>query len=167
MIRGGIGMADISDLFESAKCVLVLEGVEKPGNLGACLRTACAAGVDAVILADSRVDPYSPNVIRNSTGALFEIPLISARSEELLRSFKNTGRKVYVTNLHEDAASMFHVKWSNKCAIVLGEEANGLSETWNASNFENVIIPMDGETIDSLNVSVSAALLMYHWKSQQ
>ena len=161
------GMNEHGDLLESAKCVLVLEGVEKPGNLGACLRTACAAGVDAVILADSRVDPYSPNVIRNSTGALFEIPLISARSEELLRSFKNTGRKVYVTNLHEDAASMFHVKWSNKCAIVLGEEANGLSETWNASNFENVIIPMDGETIDSLNVSVSAALLMYHWKSQQ
>jgi tRNA G18 (ribose-2'-O)-methylase SpoU len=62
---------------------------------------------------------------------------------------------------------MFHVKWPNKCAIVLGEEASVLSETWNASNFENVIIPMDGETIDSLNVSVSAALLMYHWKSQQ
>ena len=62
---------------------------------------------------------------------------------------------------------MFNIKWPNKCAIVLGEEANGLSKTWVTNDFENIIIPMEGETIDSLNVSVSAALLMYHWRSQQ
>ena len=161
------GMNEYQELLESAKCLLVLEGIEKPGNLGACLRSACAAGVDAVILADSAVDPYSPNVIRNSTGALFEIPLITASSEELIRLFNGNGRKVYVTNLHEDAHSMFNIKWPNKCALVLGEEASGLSETWVTNDYENIIIPMEGETIDSLNVSVSAALLMYQWRSQQ
>ena len=161
------GMHEHQKLLDSAKCLLVLEGIEKPGNLGACLRTACAAGVDAVVLADSAVDPYSPNVIRNSTGALFEIPVISASSEELVSVFNSTQRKVYVTNLHENADSMFNIKWRNKCAIVLGEEAIGLSKIWTASNFDNIIIPMEGEIVDSLNVSVSAALLMYHWRSQQ
>ena len=161
------GMNQHLELLKSAKCILVLEGIEKPGNLGASLRTACAAGIDAVVLVNSGVDPYSPNVIRNSTGALFEIPLITTDSKALISLFSATGRKVYVTNLHEEADSMFTIQWPDSCAIVLGEESSGLSDIWTLGGFENIIIPMEGGAIDSLNVSVSAALLMYHWKSQQ
>ena len=146
---------------------MILEGIEKPGNLGAVLRTACAAGVDAVVLADAPLDPFSPNVIRNATGALFEVPIISATGKELILALKSLEMSIYITYLHENATSMFDVQWPEKCAIVLGEEARGLSESWSAAAAENIIIPMAGDAIDSLNVSVSAAVLMYHWKSQQ
>ena len=162
-----IGLEQQRSVVEEARCLLILEGIEKPGNLGAVLRTACAAGVDAVVLADAPLDPFSPNVIRNATGALFEVPIISATSKELIPALKSLGMSIYITYLHDNATSMFDVHWSEKCAIVLGEEAGGLSELWNAAADENVIIPMAGDAIDSLNVSVSAAVLMYHWKSQQ
>jgi len=162
-----IGLEQQRSVVEEARCLLILEGIEKPGNLGAVLRTACAAGVDAVVLADAPLDPFSPNVIRNATGALFEVPIISATTKELIQALKSLGMSIYITYLHDKATSMFDVQWSEKCAIVLGEEAGGLSESWNAAADENVIIPMAGDAIDSLNVSVSAAVLMYHWKSQQ
>jgi len=154
-------------ILTTAKCLLVLEGIEKPGNLGAVLRTASAAGVDGVILADPAVEPFGPNVIRNATGALFEVPLIIASTQELMPALKSEGFTTYITNLHHRATPMFDVKWSEKSAIVLGEESQGLSDAWNPDELTNIIIPMEGDTIDSLNVSVSAAVLMYHWKSQQ
>lgn len=155
------------EVLKQAKSVVVLEGIEKPGNLGAVLRTASAAGVDALILADPSIDPFGPNVIRNATGALFEVPLIITSTSELLPELKASGFTVYITYLHDRATSMFDVKWAAKSAIVLGEEARGLSSAWNPEELENIIIPMEGDVIDSLNVSVSAAVLMYHWKSQQ
>ena len=154
-------------ILSTAKCILVLEGIEKPGNLGAVLRTASAAGVDAVVLADPAVEPFGPNVIRNATGTLFEVPLIIASTQELVPTLKLAGFTTYITNLHDRAKNMFDVKWSEKSAIVLGEESQGLSDAWNPDELTNIIIPMEGATIDSLNVSVSAAVLMYHWKNQQ
>ena len=154
-------------LLEKARYVLVLEGIEKPGNLGAVLRSARAVGVDAVVLADPSIDPFGPNVIRNATGALFDVPLMLTTSKELRAALSDLGFTIYITNLHDRATSMFEMKWADKTALVLGEEASGLSQFWNPEELENVIIPMEGKTIDSLNVSVSAAVLMYHWKSQQ
>ncbi len=162
-----VSLAAQYDLLNAAKCVLVLEGIEKPGNLGAILRTASAAGVDALILADPAIDPFGPNVIRNATGALFEVPLIATSTLELLPALSRAGYTTYMTYLHERATSMFEVEWAEKSAIVLGEEARGLSSAWNPEELKNIIIPMEGNVIDSLNVSVSAAVLMYHWKSQQ
>ncbi|HCP41078.1 MAG TPA: rRNA methyltransferase, partial [Cryomorphaceae bacterium] len=125
-----IGLNAQRYILEEAKCVLVLEGIEKPGNLGAALRTACAAGVDAVVLADAPLDPFSPNVIRNATGALFEMAIISATTEQIIPALKALGMSINVTYLNDNATSMFDVQWSQKCAIVLGEEAGGLTELW-------------------------------------
>ena len=140
---------------------------DEPHSLRDRIRRASAAGVDAVVLADPAIEPFGPNVIRNATGALFEVPLIVASTQELLPTLKLAGFTTYITNLHDRAKSMFDIKWPEKSAIVLGEESQGLSDSWNPGELTNIIIPMEGDTIDSLNVSVSAAVLMYHWKSQQ
>lgn len=162
-----VGLEGQQSILTDAKCVLVLEGIEKPGNLGAVLRTASAVGIDAVVLADPAIEPFGPNVIRNATGALFEVPIIVTSTKELVPALELAGFTTYITNLHDRATSMFDIKWSGKSAIVLGEEAQGLSASWNTGKLTNMIIPMKGKAIDSLNVSVSAAVLMYHWMSQQ
>ena len=161
----GFDQADA--LLQSSGAVLIMEGVEKPGNLGAVLRTAVAAGVKAVFLADAAVDPYNPNVVRNAAGALFEIPLFAGSSADLLAVLRENDFTIFCTHMHEEALHLFEFQWPAKSAIVLGEEANGLTDKWVGFSDENIIIPMEGSTVDSLNVSVAAAVLMYHWKGQQ
>ena len=155
------------DLLGRAKAVLILEGIEKPGNLGAVLRSAVAAGIDAVFLADPAIDPFGPNVIRNATGALFEIPLFVGDSKTIQGHLKNHSFQNYITHMHSEASSMYDLKWSAKTAIILGEERRGLTTEWTEKGYQNIIIPMEGDSIDSLNVSVAAAVLMYQWKGSQ
>lgn len=157
---------ELGALLSGARGVLVVEGIEKPGNAGAILRTAQAAGMAAVFFADVVLDLYGPNVMRNATGAIFEVPIVSGTSLEIQSLLEQHGFHIYITHMHKDSASMFELDWPGKSAIVLGEESGGLSSHWLHQGYTNVIIPMEGEAVDSLNVSVAAAVLMYHWKSK-
>lgn len=139
--------------------VLILEGVEKPGNLGAILRTADAAGVDAVIICDPQTDFYNPNVIRSSVGCVFTKQIASATSKDTIDWLKKNEIAVYCTYLK--ASQPYHqVDYTRASAIVMGTEATGLSDEWVKNSDANIIIPMQGK-IDSMNVSTSAAVVVF------
>jgi len=139
--------------------IIVLESVEKPGNIGAILRSADAAGVDAVILCDSRSDLYNPNLIRSSIGGIFTVQTAVATSEETIRWLKDKGIKIYTAQL-QDSEWYYDTDMSCGTAIVMGTEATGLTNLWREAADAHIKIPMLGR-LDSLNVSVSAAILMY------
>lgn len=139
--------------------VLVLESVEKPGNLGAILRTADAAGVDAVIICDPQTDFYNPNVIRSSVGCVFINQLAAASSDEAIVWLKKNQIKIFCTSLQ--ASRPYHeIDFKQPCAIVMGTEATGLSEVWTKNSDVNIIIPMHGK-IDSMNVSNATAVVVF------
>jgi TrmH family RNA methyltransferase len=145
--------------------VLILESVEKPGNLGAILRTADAAGVDAVIICDPQTDFYNPNVIRSSIGCIFTKQIASASSDETLKWLKDNNIAPYCTYLR--ASKPYHeVDYTKPCAVVMGTEATGLSETWVKNATQNIIIPMQG-AIDSMNVSTAAAVVIFEARRQR
>jgi TrmH family RNA methyltransferase len=145
--------------------VLILESVEKPGNLGAILRTADAAGVDAVIICDPQTDFYNPNVIRSSIGCIFTKQIASASSEETLKWLKENNIAPYCTYLR--ASKPYHeVDYTKPCAVVMGTEATGLSDIWVQNASQNIIIPMQG-AIDSMNVSTAAAVVIFEARRQR
>ena len=139
--------------------VLVIEAVEKPGNLGAMLRTCDAAKVDAVFICDAKTDIYNPNVIRSSIGTVFTNRIIVCETPEAIAFLKRSGIAICAAEL---SATKLHYQQNLKqaTAIVVGTEATGLSETWMNAADAHIKIPMLGE-IDSLNVSVSAAVLLF------
>lgn len=139
--------------------VLVLESVEKPGNLGAILRTSDAAGVDAVIICDPQTDFYNPNVVRSSLGCVFTKQIAAAPSEETIAWLKKNSLSIYCTYLK--ASKPYHeVNFTIPSAIVMGTEATGLSDSWVKNSDANIIIPMQGK-IDSMNVSTAAAVVVF------
>jgi TrmH family RNA methyltransferase len=145
--------------------ILILEGVEKPGNLGAILRTADAAGVDAVIICDPQTDFYNPNVIRSSIGCVFTKQLASATSAETIDWLKQKNVNIYCTYLQ--ASKPYHtIDYTKPSAIVMGTESTGLSEIWVKNADANIIIPMQGK-IDSMNVSTAAAVVVFEAKRQR
>ena len=139
--------------------VVVLEAVEKPGNLGAVLRSADASGVDAVIVCDPLTDMYNPNLIRSSIGAIFTVPTATATSEETIEWLKSNGIKIYTAQL-QDSKWYYDTDMRGGTAIVMGTEATGLTQCWRKAADAHIKIPMLGK-LDSLNVSVSAAILMF------
>ena len=139
--------------------VVVLESVEKPGNLGAVLRSADASGVDAVIVCDPLTDMYNPNLIRSSIGAIFTVPAATATSEETIKWLKANGIKIYTAQL-QDSEWYYDTDMKGGTAIVMGTEATGLTSCWRKAADAHIKIPMLGK-LDSLNVSVSAAILMF------
>jgi TrmH family RNA methyltransferase len=144
---------------------LVLEKVEKPGNIGAMLRTADAAGIDGVIICDPATDFYNPNVIRSSVGCLFTVPVASTTNEELLdwlREHKITSYAAMLTATKK----YYQCHFKTPTALLLGSESNGLSAYWNTHANEKIIIPMKGK-IDSMNVSNAAAILIYEANRQR
>jgi len=145
--------------------VVVLEGVEKPGNLGAVLRSADGAGADAVILADPRTDPFNPNAIRASLGTIFAVPLAAGPSEAV-RDFLRE-RRIAAVTARVDAPSLHTaVDLRGALALVLGSEAHGLSEVWRGDDTPAVRLPMLG-VADSLNVATAAAVLLYEARRQR
>jgi TrmH family RNA methyltransferase len=139
--------------------LLVIEGVEKPGNIGALYRTADAAGIDAVIICDSQSDFYNPNTIRASLGCIFTVSTALTTGKEAVGFLKSQGIQILSTNLN--AAIPYHtVDYTKPSAIVMGTEATGISQLWMDAADRNIIIPMKGEA-DSLNVSVSAAVVVF------
>ncbi len=139
--------------------VVVLERVEKPGNLGAILRSADAAGVDAVIVCDPLTDLYNPNLIRSSVGGIFSVPCVACTSEECIRFLKSRDIQILTAQL-QDSSLYYDTDMRRATAIVMGTEATGLTDQWREAADAHIRIPMLGR-IDSLNVSVSAAILMY------
>ena len=140
--------------------VLVLEAVEKPGNLGAILRTADAAPAHAVLVGDPRTDLYNPNVIRASLGGIFTVPTVAAPMVEILAFLKSAGIRTFAAALADDAKSYTATSFAGPTALVLGTEADGLTPASRQACDETVIIPMRG-VLDSLNVSVAAAVLTF------
>lgn len=139
--------------------IVVLESVEKPGNLGAVLRSADAAGADAVIVCDPLTDMYNPNLIRSSIGAIFTVPVAVASSEDAIRWLKDKGIRIYTAQL-QDSKWYYDTDMRKGTAIIMGTEAKGLTDIWREAADAHIKIPMLG-MLDSLNVSVSAAILMF------
>jgi TrmH family RNA methyltransferase len=139
--------------------IIVLETVEKPGNLGAIMRTADAAGVDAVIIADPRTDLYNPNAIRASIGTIFSVPLFACSSEECINWLRENDIKIYCTYL-KASIDYLEADFRQGSAIVMGTEATGISDIWVDAADQNLIIPMNG-IADSLNVSVTTAIVVF------
>lgn len=139
--------------------VVVVEKVEKPGNLGAILRSADAAGVDAVIVCDPLTDLYNPNLIRSSVGGIFSVPFVACNSTECIEFLKQRGIQILTAQL-QDSHLYYDTDMRQATAIVMGTEATGLTDQWRLAADAHIRIPMLGR-IDSLNVSVSAAILMY------
>ncbi|MGC6431456.1 MAG: TrmH family RNA methyltransferase [Jejuia sp.] len=145
--------------------ILVAEAPEKPGNIGALLRTADAANVDAVIIANPKTDLYNPNIIRSSVGCVFTTPIATGTTEEIISFLQSKAINIYCAALQ--ASVEYHSQnFSKSTAIVVGTEATGLSDEWLKSSTQNIIIPMQGE-IDSMNVSVAAGILIFEAKRQR
>lgn len=145
--------------------IVVLESLEKPGNIGAILRTADAAAIDAVIIANPKTDLYNPNIVRSSVGALFTNNIAVASSGEVISYLKAKNIPIYSAILQK-AVPYFSVDFKQGAAIVMGTEATGLTEEWRKASTENIIIPMEG-VIDSMNVSVATAVLIFEAKRQK
>ena len=144
--------------------VLVVEAIEKPGNLGAMLRTADGAGVDAVIAADPGVDPWNPNAVRASQGALFSVPIAIADAAGTEAWLAGQAMRIVAAVPTDEGPSPWEVDLTGPVAIVVGSEHAGVSARWRA--YQSVRIPMTGR-VDSLNASVAAALLMYEGLRQR
>lgn len=150
----------LQDLKLSKKSLLVvLERVEKPGNLGAILRSADAAGADAVIVCDALTDLYNPNLIRSSIGACFTVPTVACTSEECIRFLKEMGVQILTAQL-QDSSLYYNVDMKVATALVMGTESTGLTQVWRDAADRHIRIPMLGR-LDSLNVSVSTAILLF------
>lgn len=139
--------------------VLVLESVEKPGNLGAVLRSADAAGVDAVFICDPLTDLYNPNLIRASLGAIFSVPTVCCTSQEAFSVIKSAGLRILTAQL-QDSELYYDTDMTCGTALVFGTEDKGLTDFWRERSDAKIRIPMAG-LMDSLNVSVSAAILCF------
>lgn len=145
--------------------VLVAEAPEKPGNIGALFRTADAANVDAVIVANPKSDLYNPNIIRSSVGGIFTNQIAMASNDEIIAYLKEHHISIYCAALTA-SKNYVDLDYRGSSAIVVGTEATGLSQQWLKNSKQNVIIPMRGQ-IDSMNVSVSAAILIFEAKRQR
>jgi len=146
--------------------ILVAEAPEKPGNIGALLRTADAANIDAVFIADPKTDVYNPNIIRSSVGCLFTTQIGIGTSQEIINYLNGHKIHSYAALLSDDAEPYQIQDFSKATAIVVGTEATGLSNLWTKAVLKKIIIPMSGE-IDSLNVSVAAAILVFEATRQR
>jgi RNA methyltransferase, TrmH family len=145
--------------------ILVMESIEKPGNIGAMLRTCDAANIDAVIIANPKTDLYNPNIIRSSVGCLFTNQIATASSEDVIKFLKDKNIAIFGATLQNP--NTYHTQnYTIPTALVVGTEATGLTQIWRDNATQNIIIPMQGE-IDSMNVSVAAAILLFEAKRQR
>jgi RNA methyltransferase, TrmH family len=145
--------------------LLIAEAPEKPGNIGALLRTADAAKLDAVIIANPKSDLYNPNVVRSSVGCLFTNQIATGTTTEIISFLKERNINFYSATL-QNSTSYHTQDYTLPTALVVGTEATGLTKEWRDNATQNIIIPMQGE-IDSMNVSVAAAILIFEAKRQR
>lgn len=139
--------------------LLLCEGIEKPGNLGAMMRSCDGASVKGIIICDPRCDLFNPNVIRASLGAFFTIPFVQTNTQNAIEFLKENSIQTILATPHVDNP-YFQADFTSPTCIVIGSESQGASSQWELSANVKVNIPMNGK-IDSLNASVSASLLIY------
>lgn len=154
-----------SSLNAANPIVAVAESIEKPGNLGAIMRSIDGAGCDGLIVADAVTDWFHPNTIRSSLGTCFSISGCSESSAKTRESLIEQGFQIVVASL-QDQRSFYEIDLTKKTALVLGSEASGVSEVWRSSSCVGVSLPMEG-IADSLNVSVAAAVMFYEAHRQR
>jgi len=147
---------------DNATLLLVAVGIEKPGNLGAMARTADAAGVDALIVADARSDPWSPNAIRASTGAVFTLPIVELTRDDIAKLPQRRVAAVVGAPTTYTSSDL-----TQPTALIVGAEDTGLDEHWRGIADEQVALPVKGNTTDSLNASAAAAVLLYETLRQR
>lgn len=153
------------DFTKKNPLLLVAQSPEKPGNIGAMLRTADAAGVDAVLIADVKTDIYNANTIRSSIGAVFTVPIIADSSENIIQFLNDRNIPVYCAELN-GGVFYYDIDYTNGGAIVVGTEDMGLTDIWLNAATKNIVIPMAGKG-DSLNLSVSAGILLFECVRQR
>jgi RNA methyltransferase, TrmH family len=145
--------------------ILVMEAIEKPGNVGAILRTCDAAKTDAVIIANPKTDLYNPNIVRSSVGCLFTNQIAIGSTEDVITFLNKKNITIFAATLQN--SHFYHQQnYTTPTALVVGTEATGLSVAWREKSIQNIIIPMQGE-IDSMNVSVASAILLFEAKRQR
>ena len=145
--------------------LIIVESIEKPGNLGAILRSCEAFGIDALIVTDPKTDFYNPNVIRSSVGCLFGMNIFQSNNEELFQFLQKNDFKIFTTLMDESAEDLYKRDFNQKTALLFGTEHSGLSDFWIGKG-ENTLIPMSG-SIDSLNLSNAVAISCYEMLRQQ
>lgn len=151
--------------FNENPLILVAEAPEKPGNIGAILRTADAANIDAVIIANPKTDLFNPNIIRSSVGCVFTNNIATGSTTEIINFLKEKNIAIYAATLQN--ANAYHLEnYTKGTALVVGTEATGLTEAWRKAATKNIIIPMRG-AIDSMNVSVATGILVFEAKRQR
>ena len=146
------------------KVVLILDGIEKPGNIGAILRTSQASNVDTIIITNKKCDIHNPNVIRSSVGSFFKTKIIYLENNEALEFLKKNKFKIYASSLNADKIYSKE-NYNFPIALVFGSENEGISKFWEENSDIKIKIPMDND-IDSLNVSVSCAIILYEINRQ-
>lgn len=156
---------DAINLKNKTPLILVAEAIEKPGNIGAMLRTADAANIDAVMLANPKTDLYNPNVIRSSVGCVFTNQVVVASSEKIIAFLQEKNITIYSATL-QNSNEYTQEDYTKGTALVVGTEATGLTQIWRNEATQNINIPMQGQ-IDSMNVSVAAAILIFEAKRQR
>ncbi len=152
--------------WDSISLILVLEGIEKPGNLGAIIRSSLAFGVDAILLSQTALDPYNPNVIRSSVGTVFSLPILSLQNEETLSLLNKNEFTLYGTDMHQEAVSLAAIQFDSKAALLFGTEHDGLSAFWKNPIDTNFLIPMNSN-MDSLNLSNAVAISLFAYQTQK
>jgi len=145
--------------------ILIAEAPEKPGNIGALLRTADAANLDAVIIANPKTDLYNPNIIRSSIGCIFTNTIAIGSTSEIIAFLIEKDISIYSAVLQE-SVPYYTCDFTKSTAIIVGTESLGLSKEWRNKSQKNICIPMQGE-IDSMNVSVAAGILIFEAKRQR
>lgn len=145
--------------------ILIAEAPEKPGNIGALLRTADAAALDAVIIANPKSDMYNPNIVRSSVGCLFTNNIAIGTTSEIISFLQANNINIFCATL-QDSKPYHEQDFTGATALVVGTEATGLTQDWRDAATQNIIIPMQG-AIDSMNVSVAAAILIFEAKRQR
>jgi TrmH family RNA methyltransferase len=140
--------------------LLLIDAVQDPGNIGTMIRTADAAGIDAVILGEGCADLYNPKVVRSTQGSLFHMPVIKGNLSEIIDELKQIGTPVYGTAL-EGASPFEEVEKSSRFALLVGNEGQGVSKELLEKTTKNLYIPIYGKS-ESLNVGIAAGILMYH-----
>ncbi len=150
---------------DSSSLVLVLDRTEKPGNLGACLRSAAACGVTAVILTDPICDPFNANAIRASRGTMFRVPLAICGRDELIQRAQELSLPVYAARV-DAKDTLWDLSLDRGALLIFGNEAEGLSDDWQQQVVRDFTIPMSS-VADSLNLSISAAVTLYEARRQR
>lgn len=151
--------------FDQSACVLVLENIQDPGNLGTIIRTAVATGVSAILMTPDCADVYAPKVVRSSMGGILRIPILVMETTKAFESLQKQGFEIYATSLN-NATSLYTTAFVGKVAVVLGNEANGVSRYALAQSSSKIFIPQIGK-IESLNVSIAAGVIMYELLRQK